>query len=680
MIKILNKNQFKMTLNVRLIIIPILALIVIGTIAVGTLNRQLKELIINEHLLNSESAIKMVNESLSETINAQLKETQTSIYATAIEDPLATEAEIRSVLEGLIDPEYSGSAVGFTNIKGQMIATNDTKYVDVREKDYFKTVMKGETYYGTPFISSVTGELVAVMAVPVYNQHNRQELIGMFNRIVDGGHMAHMVQGLAYGDMGKPYVLDDNGVMIAYEDIELTKQLVNYIEEADTLGKEVQLGEILKRAVTGEAGVSSYRNDEGRERYLLYEPLKAHPEWTLALQLDEQTMLRAPEKIKTYIIITVMVMIVLIGTILYYISRTLIKRLFRLKVHIVEMSNGQISQTIRHQELEGSDELVEVWQALDITQQAIQEIIQETKETAGYLGQEGDVLERTASSMRESAQNIANAIQDSAEGTQQQASGMTNITTQMGLLGERIGEVGQSVENFGDAATMINTKADMTQQEFENLLSKTKYVMERFVAFGEQVNSMDVKFTQVESITKVIDGIAEQTNLLALNAAIEAARVGENGKGFAVVANEIRTLAEESKQSSSEIKKLLVEVAVETKNIVVETEALKGDMTEQNQTIEQGHQSFENIIDQVGNMINDLDAMKQLFTQMEQYKTVVGEDINHSMAIAQDISATTEEVAATTEEFNSVSDNVYEAASKVKDMVQNLDNKLEFFK
>ena len=90
-------------------------------------------------------------------------------------------------------------------------------------------------------------------------------------------------------------------------------------------------------------------------------------------------------------------------------------------------------------------------------------------------------------------------------------------------------------------------------------------IADSILALAEQAQAIG------EIITAVND-IAEQTNLLALNAAVEAARAGEHGRGFAVVAGEIKSLAEQAKRSTVEIRQILGEIQRATSAAVMATE------------------------------------------------------------------------------------------------------------
>ena len=78
--------------------------------------------------------------------------------------------------------------------------------------------------------------------------------------------------------------------------------------------------------------------------------------------------------------------------------------------------------------------------------------------------------------------------------------------------------------------------------------------------------------TAIGEITATVADIAEQSNLLAVNAAIEAAKAGEQGKGFAVVAQEVKSLAEQSKQATGQVRSILSDIQKGINTAVMLTE------------------------------------------------------------------------------------------------------------
>jgi methyl-accepting chemotaxis protein len=97
-------------------------------------------------------------------------------------------------------------------------------------------------------------------------------------------------------------------------------------------------------------------------------------------------------------------------------------------------------------------------------------------------------------------------------------------------------------------------------------------IQEHMASIAESIVRLSEQGQTIGEIIATVNDLAEQSNLLAVNAAIEAAKAGEQGKGFAVVAQEVKSLAEQSKQATAQVRTILNDIQTAMSAAVMATE------------------------------------------------------------------------------------------------------------
>ena len=123
------------------------------------------------------------------------------------------------------------------------------------------------------------------------------------------------------------------------------------------------------------------------------------------------------------------------------------------------------------------------------------------------------------------------------------------------------------------SASEVNTAAEEIASTTQEITSESRVVME--------------SSNKIRNIMDILVNLSEQTNLLALNASIEAGRAGEHGRGFAVVAEEVRKLAEESKNSVLGSNKEINEIVEKIKSTTISMEGISASSEQQTASMEE---------------------------------------------------------------------------------------------
>lgn len=295
-------------------------------------------------------------------------------------------------------------------------------------------------------------------------------------------------------------------------------------------------------------------------------------------------------------------------------------------------------------------------------------------------------VELTTSSAEELAASIdevSHSSKDVAKRVEKMALNASQASSNARECSMTLDETANGVQRIAEATQILNTKASDTQLIANNggeilqaVESQMLVIQQTSNDTNNRIKQLTIQSAEIENITKVITDISEQTNLLALNAAIEAARAGEHGKGFAVVAEEVRKLAEESKESANKIVNITSLIQQDTKEVDKAVSVSVQKVDEGVSYIADAQSAFGDILNAIGEISSHIEEVSASTQQISASTEEVAASINELSSIAEQvtvqsemISAAVEEETATIHEINSVSKSMSEGAMMLQDEI-----------
>lgn len=263
-----------------------------------------------------------------------------------------------------------------------------------------------------------------------------------------------------------------------------------------------------------------------------------------------------------------------------------------------------------------------------------------------------DELVHTTETVAESMREISSAANTTAHNIEEQNTMTQSIQT-------AIDETGERSKKMVDIATTSNARIQENMQVMEELKAQSEQIAATNHEVTESMGRLQNKTQEVEEIAGMILNISSQTNLLALNASIESARAGEAGRGFAVVAEQIRQLAEQTKNSTEEITRIVNELNLNANEVVASVQSSVEATANQNEKIVAAAETFEKLNVNMIQLIEDIDHMDSQILGLSDSNNRIVENISQ-------LSAATQQVTASAEQVREMSEQNLEYAEDVK--------------
>ncbi|GAB6042710.1 methyl-accepting chemotaxis protein [Endothiovibrio diazotrophicus] len=258
---------------------------------------------------------------------------------------------------------------------------------------------------------------------------------------------------------------------------------------------------------------------------------------------------------------------------------------------------------------------------------------------------------------------VKNAVADQSSGAAEQAAAVNETTSTLSEIRATSNQTAEKASGLGTSAERTREAGERGLRMVEENIAGMQSIRAKVEVIAETILSLSRQTQQIGEITGVVAGLAQHSKMLALNASIEAAKAGDSGRGFAVVAAEVKDLAEQSEESTSQVQKILTEIQHATDRAVMATE-------EGTKGVDQGVE----LMGRTGEVVRDLQGViQQSVLASQQIVAAVRQEavgVDQVATAMGEINQVTGQFVAATKRTSEANEELSRLAARLGEMVQ----------
>lgn len=484
-----------------------------------------------------------------------------------------------------IDKNSYFELLNIQGIDGMQTARTSGNLANRSNRWWFKKVVKERSsFVSKTYYSSNCNAPITTIAMPINGENGK--LLGVLAADIKLDSIQKIIEDTNKGSK-YAFIIDGEGAIVAHPDKTKLSEIYNYktmkkaILKKDASGNAVTdsegnlvtteedieipktLNEIVNKALKGDRGNATYKNNEGVEVISAYRSISLpgnSDKWAVITVENKSDALAFTNQSRYFTIVICIISFIISFILISLAASKVSKPIKKSSQYLSEIAKGDFSIDIDKNILARKDEIGDIAKGILEMKNSLGQLVKNIIEESANIENQVEGVLNNMSQLNGNLESVSATSQELAASTEETSASAEQMAATTQEIERAVQSIAENSQKGAVAAKEISTKAEAIQEDVHTAQEKSYAILKNTKEQLENAIEQAKVIEQINVLSESIMTLTEQTNLLALNAAIEAARAGEAGRGFSVVADEIGKLAEQSKTAVMKIQNVTTSV------------------------------------------------------------------------------------------------------------------------